>query len=154
MHSVQIKSNSWEALYTEKPNYHNEADMCCFIDDNLVGICAGHEVMGLEKRTFSIEVLATHPLHSSKGIAKAMLINLFQKFNFNIECHLWTRSEEAYSIYSENWKLSLLDSIALSTKTGEQKEYFFCDENGEKNTWCFKLDKHAPFVINHLQSTR
>jgi GNAT superfamily N-acetyltransferase len=149
MHEVQKTSDSWEALYLDKPNFHPSMDVCCYYDNELVGICAGNEIEGERTRTFSIEILAVHPLYQKKGIAKKILSYVFDKFDFNLELHLWTRSKEASEYYKNHLQLTAINSLTLKRINEEHKQYWTICELKEKNIWNFQITGDTPFLKNN-----
>jgi GNAT superfamily N-acetyltransferase len=146
MQEVQKKSHSWEALYISKPDFHREMDLCYFIDNKLVGICAGHEVQAKNLRKYSIEILAVDPNYTKQGIAKKLLRTAFKTFNFNLELLLWTSSKEAYSFYKNHLKLKLNNKISINKQTHENKQYLFTELNKKANAWCFIITSENLFL--------
>lgn len=137
---VQLHSDAWEALYTEKPSFSSECDHIVIDDKEILGIISGHKIQTPENQNvYSIEILAVHPEHQNKGLAKAMIIELSHQLPKASLLTFWTRTTLAKAWY-EHLGMSLIDQRYQFFKTPTPKQIWNLVKPAtiqSANLWCF-----------------
>ena len=138
---VQTHSDAWEALYTQKPDFHTQCDYILAKGDQIIGVIAGHHIPTQEERqVFSIEILASHPMLQNKGIARTMIAELSRLLPKESILTFWTRSINAKSWY-EYCGMTLIDEKFQFFTSSAHKTLKNLvrptQEDEESNLWCY-----------------
>ena len=138
---VQLHSDAWEALYIEKPNFSRQCDHLIIDAEEILGVISGHKVQTPEgQNVYSIEILAVHPEHQNKGLAKAMILELSYQLPKTSLLTFWTRTTLAKAWY-EHLNMSLIDQRHQFFKTSHPKQIWNLVKPTtaaqQANLWCF-----------------
>lgn len=97
MEAVQAESDAWEAVYDNHPAFDAACDFCFFLDGRMVGAAGGWR----QDKGFSVEIIAVHPEHRLRGVARRMLELAKEKLSGATELSFWTRDKEAAAFYEK-----------------------------------------------------
>ncbi len=138
VNKVQALSEGWEAAYLEKPKFSPDCDFIFTLNDQLIGIGAGHRINNMPS-DYSLEVLAICPELQGKGFGKKLLKAISSRLQVGSSISLYTQSPKAANWYQRmGWEKGHDHHLTWNKKEAEDSLTLGNGHHSGKAIWHYR----------------